>query len=157
MSLSSYAARKLWQPLHAEQSAFWSTDREQGMEKAYCCWYATARDFARIGQLMLQQGNWDGNQLVDSAFAEECRVAAPLTVPGQPANSRYSMRSWWLLQYKGAHYYYARGILGQYIIVLPEQHSVMVRLGKKRGDVDEQGHPLDIYHYIDIANELLKE
>ena len=39
---------------------------------------------------------------------------------------------WWLVPYEPG-VFYARGILGQYIIVMPAQHMVMVRLGKHRG------------------------
>lgn len=35
--LSDYVSRKLWTPMHAEESALWSLDRKDGMEKAYCC------------------------------------------------------------------------------------------------------------------------
>lgn len=156
MPLSRYAEIKLWKKLNAEHPAFWSMDNSKGMEKAYCCFYATARDFARIGQLMLQQGNWKGEQLLDSGFVAECRTPAALRIPDNSDNVRYSMRSWWLLQYKGSHYFYARGILGQYILVLPEQRAVVVRIGVKRSEVDAKGHPGDVYQYIDIANELLK-
>lgn len=157
MPLSTFAAQNLWQPLGAEHNAFWSLDKENGVEKAYCCWYATATDFARFGQLLLQEGNFNGSQLIDSSFVSDARTAAPMQVPDMGENSRYSKRSCWLVQYKGHHYYYLRGILGQYILILPEEKSVIVRLGEKRGVVNDEGHPDDIYHYIDIAKELLKK
>src|SRR6185503_8829571 len=50
-SLSQYAGEKLWQPLGAEHPALWSTDKKNGVEKAFCCFNSNARDFARIGQL----------------------------------------------------------------------------------------------------------
>ncbi len=156
MPLSDYAATRLWQPLGAEHDAFWSLDKENGVEKSYCCWYATATDFARFGQLMIQEGNYNGKQILDSSFVSDARTAADLQVPDKGSNSRYSKRSFWLVQHKGHHYYYLRGILGQYIIILPEENAVVVRLGKKRGEVNEDGHPDDVYHYIDIAKELLK-
>ncbi len=156
MTLSEYAATRLWQPLGAEHDAFWSLDHSGGSEKAYCCWYATATDFARFGQLLLQNGSFNSKQILDSNFVYAARTAANLTVPNSEfPNSRYSQRSLWLVQYKGSHYYYLRGILGQYVIILPEENAVVVRLGKKRGLVDDSGHPDDIYHYIAIAKELM--
>ncbi|MES2627703.1 MAG: serine hydrolase [Bacteroidota bacterium] len=155
MPLSEYAALKLWQPLAAEHDAYWSLDHDGGTEKAYCCWYATATDFARLGQLMLQEGHFNGKQLLDSSFVAEARTAAPVKVKDGGENSRYSSRSFWLVQHKGKHYYYLRGILGQYIIILPEENAIAVRLGKKREEVNEDGHPLDVYRYIDLAKELL--
>lgn len=155
MSLSEYASQKIWHKLGAERDAFWSLDKEKGQEKSYCCWYATGRDFARIGQMMLQEGYFNGNQILDSSFVADARTAAPLQIEDKGENKRYSKRSFWLVQHKGHHYYYLRGILGQYIIILPEENAVFVRLGKKRGTVGEGGHPDDIYHYIDLAKDLL--
>lgn len=62
--LSDYVSRKLWTPMHAEESALRSLDRKDGMEKAYCCFNSNARDFARFGQLLLNNGQWDGQQLI---------------------------------------------------------------------------------------------
>ena len=87
----------------------------------------------------------------------DARTAANITVPDAGINQRYSKRSMWLLQYKGRHYYYLRGILGQYILILPEENAVVVRLGQKRDEVDENGHPKDVYHYLDVAKDLLNE
>ncbi len=41
------------------------------MEKTYCCFNATARDFAKLGQLLLNDGNWYGKQILDSAFVQK--------------------------------------------------------------------------------------
>ncbi|MDE5703914.1 MAG: serine hydrolase, partial [Bacteroidales bacterium] len=65
--LADYASEKLWEPLGAEEDAIWSTDGK-GVEKAFCCFNSNARDFARIGQLILQHGRWNGVPLVDSAY-----------------------------------------------------------------------------------------
>jgi CubicO group peptidase (beta-lactamase class C family) len=50
-SLSEYASEFVWKKIGAEHSALWSKDRADGVEKAFCCINATARDFARIGKL----------------------------------------------------------------------------------------------------------
>ncbi len=67
-SLSDYASEKIWQPIGARYSAKWSTDRENGNEKAYCCFNTNARDFARLGQLMLNGGKWKGEAIIDSTY-----------------------------------------------------------------------------------------
>ena len=69
--LSDYVSRKLWTPMHAEESALWSLDRKDGMEKAYCCFNSNARDFARFGQLLLNNGQWDDRQLISPAYLAE--------------------------------------------------------------------------------------
>jgi CubicO group peptidase (beta-lactamase class C family) len=129
-SLSAYASEKLWQPMGAEHPALWSTDKEGGNEKAYCCFNSNARDFARIGQLMLDSGRWKGNEMITPGYYR--KSIAPCMIPddaGKPCD--YYGFQWWLVPYEPG-VFYARGILGQYIIVLPAQHIVIVRLGKHR-------------------------
>jgi CubicO group peptidase (beta-lactamase class C family) len=156
-SLSDYASEKLWKPMGANHPAFWNLDQKDGMEKAYCCFYSNARDFARFGQLYLDKGKWKGRQLVPSSYVEASVKPAPLHYEDGRKNSCYGY-SWWLLpNYKGHDIFYARGILGQYIIVIPDKKMVVVRLGKKRADRDPNDkHSPDVYNYIDGALEMLK-
>jgi CubicO group peptidase (beta-lactamase class C family) len=131
-SLSVYASEKLWQPMGAEHPALWSTDRDGGNEKAYCCFNSNTRDFARIGKLMLDSGRWNGNEIITPAYYGQS--IKPCMIPdnsGQPCN--YYGLQWWLVPYEPG-VFYARGILGQYIIVMPAQHIIIVRLGKRRSN-----------------------
>lgn len=150
-NLSDYASEKLWKPIGAKNTAFWSLDHENGSEKAYCCFNSNAPDFARIGQLYLKNGNWNGNQIVPEDYVtESVKPAALVEITGKP-NVKYGYK-WWLLPgYKGMNIFYARGILGQYIVVIPEKKMVVVRLGKKRDKKQEKDHPLDLFNYIDAA------
>jgi len=131
-SLAAYASEKLWQPLGAEHAALWSTDHVGGMEKAYCCFNSNARDFARIGQMMLDSGRWKGNEIIPMDYFQQC--IKPCMIPdktGKPAN--YYGYQWWIIPSR-PDIFYARGILGQYIIVIPSNNTVVVRLGKKRSE-----------------------
>jgi CubicO group peptidase (beta-lactamase class C family) len=141
-SLSDYASEKLWQPLGAEQQALWSTDKEKGNEKAFCCFNSNARDFARIGQLMLDSGKWKGSTIIDSAYYVQSITACNIPdEEGLPCN--YYGYQWWIRPaYPGV--FYARGILGQYIIVIPSKKIVLVRLGHKRSDKRVNGAPAEI-------------
>jgi CubicO group peptidase (beta-lactamase class C family) len=54
MTLSRYLEEKIWHPLGMEFDASWSLDsKEHGVEKAFCCFNARARDFAKLGVLYL--------------------------------------------------------------------------------------------------------
>lgn len=141
---AEYASEKLWKPLGAEHSAEWHLDSKDGKELSFCCFNSNARDFARFGQMMLQHGNFNGTQILDSAFVDTATV--PFAVP-------YYGHSFWICDDYGTHVYYQRGILGQYIIVIPEYEMVIVRLGHMR-----QGS--DMHHSVDfrvIVQEVLKE
>lgn len=142
-SQADYASEKLWKPLGAKHSAEWHLDTENGKELSFCCFNSNARDFARFGQMMLQHGNYNGQQILDSAFVDTATV--PFAVP-------YYGHSFWLNDDYGTHIFYQRGILGQYIIVIPEFDLVVVRLGHMRLGSD-------MHHSIDfrvIADEVLK-
>ncbi|MBI2271247.1 MAG: serine hydrolase [Bacteroidetes bacterium] len=149
-SLSEYMSVSLWQPLGAKNTAYWSLDRENGMEKAYCCFNSNARDFSRFGLLCLHNGNWNGKQLVPEDFMKQGMQPAPLLNEEGKANTCYGYQ-WWMLDYKGHHISYCRGILGQYIIAIPDKNIVIVRLGHKRDKEKRDGHPIDLYLYIDKA------
>jgi CubicO group peptidase (beta-lactamase class C family) len=141
-SLSAYAAEKLWQPLGAEHAALWSTDRIGGKEKAYCCFNSNARDFARLGQLMLDSGRWKGNEIIPTDYY--LKSIHPCMIPdetGEP--TKYYGYQWWIIPSK-PDIFYARGILGQYIIVIPSKKTVVVRLGKKRSGQRIDNAPAEV-------------
>jgi CubicO group peptidase (beta-lactamase class C family) len=149
-SLSDYAAKNLWQPLGAEYAAFWSLDKENGMEKVSCCWYATARDFARIAKLYMQNGNWNGQQLLDSTYVAQSTTLAPLLKTNGEPNDQYGYQ-WWVMQYKDNNIFYCRGIRGQYIFAIPQKKIIIVRTGHKRGAKMPNDLPEDINVYLDAA------
>ena len=124
-SLAEYASEKLWKPLGAAHSAWWHLDSDDGRELAFCCFNSNARDFARFGQMLLHEGNFNGTQILDSGFVAD--ATKPFAVP-------FYGHGFWLDQSHGVDVFYQRGILGQYIIVIPERDMVIVRLGHQRGE-----------------------
>ena len=146
LTLAEYLSEKIWQPLHMNDDALWHTD-DQGMEFSYCCLNTNARNFARLGMLMLNNGGWNGQQLVPAEF---------IKMMIQPVGTSYYGYSTWLgLEHKPAYYHFS-GHLGQYIIVIPEQRMVIVRLGETRDNSkDFRLEQLPIY--IEQAMTLLSE
>lgn len=150
--LSDYASEKLWVPLHAEQPAFWSLDDADGMEKAYCCFYSSARDFARIGKLYLDSGKVDGRQLVPLDFVKESLT--PNRLKDDDGNTvDYYGYHWWLATCNDHPIFYARGILGQYIVMVPDMKLIVVRLGKKRGE-KSGNHYQEMMEYVKGAIQM---
>lgn len=150
--LSDYASDKLWKPLGAEQPALWSLDHDNGMERAYCCIYATARDYARLGQLYLNNGLWNGQQLVPAQYVAEAISAAPLNDAAGVKTTRYGYQLW-RMQHRGHSVYYGWGYQGQYVAVIPDQNLVMVRLGDGGGYTQDHDK-LDLPLYLDAALDL---
>ncbi len=157
-TLSEYASEKLWKPLGAEYDALWNLDHKGGTEKASCCFNSNARDFARFGQLVLNNGTWKGVQLIPKWYLEEATTPKSELIDKElnKPNDRYGYQ-WWCLKYKNYTIKYARGILGQYIFVIPELNAVIVRLGHKRNDVKIDGHPEDVYRYLDFGFDIIEK
>jgi len=152
-NVSEYAQEKLWKKINAEHIAYWSLDNDNGFEKAYCCFYAIPRDFAKIGQLILNKGKWNNEQIVSEEYLKECFVPAPTLELDGEINQRYGLH-WWLGVFEKETFYHAQGILGQYIIMLPKSNMVIVRTGRKRDKEEHNGLPIDIYQYIRIAKRM---
>ncbi len=154
--VSDYASEKIWIPIGACNSALWSLDKNNGDEKAYCCFNSDARDFARIGQLILNKGNWRGKQLVSSKYIKETTSPASwLKDETGKKQLDYYGYHWWLMTFRGQKVIYARGILGQYIFILPDKNIVIVRLGEKRCSLKTDNRPSDIYVWLNLAMELV--
>jgi CubicO group peptidase (beta-lactamase class C family) len=153
MKLSKYVEQKLWEPLGAVNDAIWSLDKKDGDEKAYCCLNSNAREFARLGSLYLHEGNWKGNQLIDSSYVKAALSSHGLKNREGNEVNYYGYQIWLTPNYKGQNNFYFRGILGQYVVVIPEKKVVMVRLGKKRGD-RVPPHFREVYAMMDEANRL---
>ena len=126
--LNVLLSERLWQPLGCTQSATWSMDSRRHQQiKAFAGLNATARDFARLGVLYLQNGKWQGQQVVPRAWVAE-------TAGTCEGCKRYGYaHQWWQ---EGDEAYAAEGHLGQYVSVHPSADLVVVRLGKKYGGVD---------------------
>jgi len=152
--VSDYASRKLWIPLGAEP-AQWSLDHKDGHEKAFCCIYSNARDFARIGKLMLDSGSWNGNQLVSKEFVRQALTPNDLLYDDDPAShvTTYGYQ-WWLMKYNDDPIFYMRGLLGQYVFVIPDKRLIVVRLGKQREKIQVDRRPIDVDYILAGALEV---
>ena len=154
--ISEYVSEKFWKPMGAINDALWCLDDENGMEKAYCCFNSNARDFARWGQLILNNGTWNGDTLISPDYIQASIHAADLTDETGNKIDYYGFQ-WWIHDANGWEVPYMRGILGQYVFVIPEENAVVVRLGHKRSDEKKNHHPIDSYLYLETAKKLLDE
>lgn len=133
--LAYYASEKFWKPLGMESEAYWNTD-EQGMEKTFCCLNAVPRDYAKLGQLLLQKGNWNGKQLIDSAYVQK------MITPTKLSGGIYGLGIW-VNSDAPYKYYHFWGFTSQLIIVIPEKNMVIVRTGKFKDEAkDNKGRSL---------------
>jgi len=162
-TVSEFMSENLWQKIHAESDALWSLDSENGSEKAFCCLYSTTRDYARLGQLILNGGTWGADTIISNSMFEE--ITTNYMLDGNRENHRYGLH-YWILKDPSQKVIYARGIKGQYVISIPDLDVVIVRTGHKRlekageenvktGEEYMLDHPMDLFLYLDIAQQLL--
>jgi len=129
-TITQYFQEKLWTPLGMEYDASWSLDKKNnGLEKTFCCINARARDFAKIGRLYLNKGNWNGTQIVSQNWVQQSTK-----VDSSNGSAWFYQYQWWLPTRNGD--FEAQGVLGQYVYVNPAKHLIIVRLGKKEGKAD---------------------
>lgn len=150
-NVSEHLSQSLWQPLGMEKEAIYTLDRpgdQGGMERTYCCIFATAKDYAKLGQLLLQDGQWGGKQLLDKAFVERMR---------QPDLQPFYGHSLWMDWTYKHPFYFMQGHQGQYVIVVPALQLVVVRVGQFRNKAvlgPNQTTPLEVYSFVDEAVRL---
>lgn len=146
-TLADYASEKLWKPLGMEQNAAWSTD-DFGMEKAFCCIHSTSRDFAKLGQLFLNDGKFNGQQIFDASFMEKMRS------PTKLSKGIYGM-GLWINNDSALKHYYFQGLYGQYIIIVPKKNLVIVRTGTNKNQTkDAKGRPTQVAFLVDEVSKL---
>lgn len=126
-NITHYMQEKIWSPLGMEYNGSWSLDREKnGMEKTFCCLNASAVDFAKIGRLYLNKGNWNGQQIISEQWVKESTK-----IDTSNGSLDYYQYNW----YVSKESYEAFGILGQMLYVNPAKELIIVRLGKDRTNI----------------------
>lgn len=128
--LETYTASHLWGPLGAETDAFWMADGPPGVGRALngMGYNAVLRDFARLGQLMLDGGKANGKQVVPAGWVKQMTTMIPF--PVDPARKAefvgYGFQTWQVDKEPGA--FSAVGLAGQFIYVHPTTRTVIVKL-----------------------------
>jgi CubicO group peptidase (beta-lactamase class C family) len=115
--LATYLSEKIWVPAGMEYPATWILSKT-GQEISGCCIQASPRDFARVGQFILNGAMVKGTSIVpDGWLAEATSTRMPI---GQPERG-YGYQ-WWTYA-DGS--YSARGIFGQGIFIDPKRKLVI--------------------------------
>lgn len=130
-SITAYMTEKLWHPMGAESEAHWLTDAE-GMEMAFGGLNATARDYAKIGELYRNGGQFNGRRIVPADWASASVTATlPHLLPrqGQP-DSVFGFGygyQWWLPTSERGEFS-AIGVYNQFVYVDPVAKMTIVKL-----------------------------
>jgi len=131
-TITDYMEEKLWHPLGMESDAYWLVDSSK-MEMAFGGLNATARDYAKLGELYRNGGVWNGQQIVPADWvAASVAPDAPHLLPetklaeGDPFPVGYGYQWWVPASVEGE--YSAIGVYNQFIFVNPTRGLVIVKL-----------------------------
>lgn len=115
--LADYLSKKIWAPYGMEQNGFWLLDKS-GHEIGGCCISATLADYARIGQLMLENGKVNGNSIFPNGWIEAAtHTQTPIGIKGHGYGYQ-----WWTYE-DGS--YAAMGHYGQGIVIDPKRKLIL--------------------------------
>jgi CubicO group peptidase (beta-lactamase class C family) len=149
--LAELASERIWKPLGMEEPATWSLDKEKGRELNFCCVNARARDFGRLGLMVMHHGKG----LIDSGFlamAQQPFVSA--NHPEAPRSLNYGY-AFWLGEVDGVKFSYFQGLKGQYIVMIPSRGMVVVRTGNGIERAEDGGKVFDcVKTYVSEAIKL---
>jgi CubicO group peptidase (beta-lactamase class C family) len=125
-TVSDYAAEKLWQPLGAEADATWIIDAT-GQEVTFGHFNAVLRDWARLGLMLANRGNWQGKSVV----AEDWLTAsASDALPTDSPLAKYGYQIWYS---PDTRRFLLRGLRGQNVLVDPDLKLVLVQTALSGG------------------------
>jgi len=119
-TVSSYFQKNIWQPVGTEFAATWNVDHVGGHEKTFCCFNASARDYARIGLMLNNNGMVGAQQIVPKEWIK--RISTPAVTLDY--GWKYSAQVWH--PYPGINL--AMGLHGQQIFMNPATRTVIVKL-----------------------------
>ena len=140
-TLQQYGDEKLFSKIGMK--AYWWKDNENdgqdnGNYLAYCCIDATPRDFAKFGQLILNMGTWNGEQIVSRGYIEKIKDITTDSIVTEKYGGVYSygLKFWSLfsrVQDDGVTYPENNSLIttighdGQYIVIDFDKNRVIVR------------------------------
>jgi len=140
--IADYFSENVWQAVGAKYPATWNVDRIGGTEKTFCCFNASAIDYARIGMLLLNGGYAGPNKIIDSRWLN--RMSTSVTTLDRDWG--YGAQVW--------HPYpntsLALGLHGQFVFVNPKTRTVIVKLSDNPTDSDHESDTAKVL--LDISN-----
>ena len=156
-SLAQLLSTRIWQPIGAEEDAYYTVDR-LGIESGGGGLNTTTRDMARFGEMMRNRGRLNGRQIVPASVVDDIagggdpakfRPAGYATLPG------WSYRKQWWVSHNEHQAYMARGIHGQSIYVDPRAEMVIARYASHHAAGNVANDPVTLPAFMAVAKALM--
>jgi hypothetical protein len=153
-SVSEYLEEKLWSRIMEYDALFSIDSKRSGFEYMPSRLIARAIDYARFGRLFLNEGNWNGEQLISKEWVREA-VVEDKTVPrefypdwlGSGCRRTYYKYQWWgHTNCDSTYQFFATGNLGQTIYMIPDEDMIIVHCGNSLAYYNEDV----LWHVADL-------
>ncbi|CAM4160992.1 6-aminohexanoate hydrolase [Bacillus wiedmannii] len=152
-SLAENVSERIWSQIGMEENAYYVTD-ETKVEQASAGLNATARDMARFGQLLLNNGEYNGKQILPSSITKDIKNVQEGELAVGPGASISYHNQWWIPHNEqGA--FEVLGSYGQTLYIDPKANMVIVHFSSNATPSNEI-HSVYSNMYIDIAHHLEK-
>lgn len=144
VSVSEFFEREIWQKIGAEYNASWSLDSKDGFEKMESGINFRAKDFIKVGSLVLHGGNWNGEQVINSDWLNTSTLCEFPINGSEYENTFLANRNigykymWYSTPSNNSGYdIVAWGKSDQILYISPSNDLVILRTGKTDGGVSD--------------------
>jgi CubicO group peptidase (beta-lactamase class C family) len=129
-TVSDYFSTHIWQKIGAEHDATWNVDHVGGIEKTFCCFNAFARDYARVGQLIMNNGvvPETKQQVISATWMKR------LTTPATRLDYEWGYGAYMWHPYQGVSL--MLGLHGQFVYADIANNTLIVKLSDEPTDTD---------------------
>ena len=143
MTIAEYFSKNIWQPIGALTPATWNVDRNNGIEKTFCCFNASAPDYAKVGLMVLNNGMVGDKHIIDAAWVK--RLNTPVVTMD---NWGYGAYMWH--PFPGVST--MDGLHGQYVYIDPVTRTVIVKLSDVPTTMNLGVPTMDVFKEISKKN-----
>jgi CubicO group peptidase (beta-lactamase class C family) len=157
-SIGQLMSERIWSRMGAEQDAYFTVD-SVGNEFAGGGLNAGLRDMARFGEMMRNQGRFNGQQIIPATVVQDIAKGGDKTAFPQasfPTLPGWSYRNMWWVSNNEHGAYSARGIHGQAIYIDPKAEMVIARYASHPMPNNPFNDPTSLPAYMALAKHLMK-
>jgi CubicO group peptidase (beta-lactamase class C family) len=166
-TVSQYLQEKLWSQMMEYDALFSIDSKESGFEYMPSRLIARAIDYARFGRLFLNDGNWNGKQLISVSWIKKS-ILEDESVPrkfypdyfGGGCKRTYYTYQWWGHRNCDSTYqFFANGNLGQIIYIIPHEDIIIVHCGNSNElfSAYDLWHVADCIHFVDFHQSIMDD
>jgi hypothetical protein len=145
--ITEYMQEKIYNPLGMEYDGYWLLDGEN-MEMVLGGLNLTLRDYAKLGTLFLNEGQFNGKQIVPKKWVDASVIPDGAHV--QPNEDSFGYGYQWWIPLSDSGEYMAMGVYGQYIYVNPSTKTVIVQLSANPNYNDPAFIPSNDFAHLEL-------